>query len=99
MEFNVSITGTKTVDIELDGLDELASDALDSELGNDLGDVSIEDVTVDGGTTVQAEVTFLATLAVSLEASDIEDLVRDKAEDDLKDAGVDSFDISSIEEA
>jgi|KBSSwiS6_1023812.scaffolds.fasta_scaffold241924_1 hypothetical protein len=98
MDFTVNISGTKNVEIELGDLDDDASNALDNELsGSDLEDVSIEEVTVDGGTAVQAEVRFTASLLVELEDDDIEQLVRDNASDALSSAGVHDFDIDSID--
>lgn len=98
MDFTVSVIGTKNVDIELNDLDDLASDVLDTELvGSDLEDVDIEEVTIDGGTTIEAEVRFTANITVTLEDSDIEDLVRHQAENVLSESGVHDFDIDSID--
>jgi hypothetical protein len=98
MDFTVNISGTKNVEIELRDLDEDASNALDSELtGSDLEDVNIEEVTIDGGSVVEAEVRFTASVLVTLEDADIEDLVRHQAEDALSSAGVHDFDIDSID--
>jgi len=100
MDFTVLITGTKQVEIDLPNLDEDVAQALDAELGgSDLEDVSLEDFsTPDGTQSIEVEASFTATLTVTLEDSDIEELVRREAEDAASQAGVHDFDITEVTE-
>ena len=97
MEFNVSIIGTKEVNIALENLDEEVANALDNELsGSDLEDVSIEEF--DPPEDVDIEVKFTASVTVELDQADLEQLVRDQVESTLGNAGVTDFDIDTIDE-
>jgi hypothetical protein len=98
MDFTVSISGTKTISVDIDGdtIGDAAGQVFENETG-DLNDVIINDLSVE---TEQVEVVidFSATLNIELDDEDIDRLVRNEAENALSNAGVDDFDIDSVDQ-
>jgi len=96
MDFTASISGTRTVNISLDNLDEEVANALDNELsGSDLESVSVENFDAPD---IEVEVKFSAELSVTIDEDDLERLARNEVEQALSNAGVDDFDIESLDQ-
>lgn len=98
MDFTVNISGTKQLEIDVE-LDEEVANALDSELSGDVENLQLEDFSTENGTsTITVDAKFTGSIDVTVDESDIEDLVRNLVENSLVGAGIHNFDIDGIEE-
>jgi hypothetical protein len=96
MEFTVSITGRKEVNLALENLFEDVANTLDNDLaGSDLENVDLSEFDTPD---IDITVSFTADLRVELDSSDLEQLVRDQAENTLANAGITDFDIDTVDE-